>query len=52
MVRTLRHGHRYDGSLATRELGLRYTPQREVLERLFDWFRAVGLLDEPGRPGR
>ena len=26
MVRTLLHGHRYDGSRATRELGLRYTP--------------------------
>jgi dihydroflavonol-4-reductase len=26
MVRTLLHGHRYDGSQATRDLGLRYTP--------------------------
>jgi dihydroflavonol-4-reductase len=28
MVRTLLHGHRYDGSRATRELGLRYTEPR------------------------
>ena len=26
MVRTLLHGHRYDGSRATRDLGLEYTP--------------------------
>lgn len=49
MVRTLRHGHRYDGSLAVRELGLRYTSERVVLERLFAWFRAEGLLGDPGR---
>ena len=31
MVRTLLHGHRYDGSRAERELGLRYTDPRETL---------------------
>ena len=31
MVRTLLHGHRYDGSRATRELGLEYTPVRETV---------------------
>ena len=30
MVRTLLHGHRYDGSRAERELGLRYTDPRET----------------------
>ena len=29
MVRTLVHGHRYDGSRAERELGLRYTDPRD-----------------------
>ena len=44
MVRTLLHGHRYDGSRAERELGLTYTPPRETLRRTVDWARAEGLL--------
>ena len=44
MVRTLLHGHRYDGSRAERELGLRYTEPRETLRRTVDWARAEGLL--------
>jgi dihydroflavonol-4-reductase len=44
MVRTLLHGHRYDGSRAERELGLRYTPPRETVSRTVDWARAEGLL--------
>lgn len=44
MVRTLLHGHRYDGSRAERELGVRYTPARETLERTITWARAEGLL--------
>lgn len=44
MVRTLLHGHRYDGSRAERELGLSYTPARETLRRTIDWARAQGLL--------
>ena len=39
MVRTLLHGHRYDGSRATRELGLGYTPVRETFRRTIDWAR-------------
>ncbi len=46
MVRTLLHGHRYDGSRAERELGLVYTPARETLRRTVDWARAEGLLHE------
>jgi len=44
MVRTLLHGHRYDGSRATRELGLQYTSPRETLLRTVDWARDAGLL--------
>lgn len=44
MVRTLLHGHRYDGTRAERELGLTYTPARETIRRTVDWARAEGLL--------
>ena len=44
MIRTLLHGHAYDGSRATRELGLRYTPVEETLRRTLDWARAHGLV--------
>ena len=44
MVRTLIHGHRYDGSRAERELGLRYTDPRETIRRTVTWAREVGLL--------
>lgn len=44
MVRTLLHGHHYDGSRATRELGLEYTSARVTLERTVEWARSKGLL--------
>jgi dihydroflavonol-4-reductase len=44
MVRTLLHGHRYDGSRATRELGLEYTPVAETFRRTIDWADAEGLI--------
>jgi dihydroflavonol-4-reductase len=44
MVRTLLHGHIYDGSRAERELGLRYTDPAETLRKTVDWARAEGLL--------
>jgi dihydroflavonol-4-reductase len=44
-VRTILHGHRYDGSLATRELGLEYTPVRETFARLIQWAAEEGLVD-------
>jgi dihydroflavonol-4-reductase len=44
MVRTLLHGHRYDGSRAERELGLRYTAPAETVRRTVEWARAEGLL--------
>lgn len=46
-VRTLLHGHRYDGSLATRELGLVYTPLSETFRRTIDWAREQGLVTRP-----
>jgi dihydroflavonol-4-reductase len=48
MVRTLLHGHRYDGSRAERELGLTYTTPRETIRRTVDWARAEGLLRSAG----
>jgi len=44
MVRTLLHGHRYDGSRAERELGVRYTPVTETIARTVRWARGEGLL--------
>jgi dihydroflavonol-4-reductase len=44
MVRTLLHGHRYDGSRAERELGLRYTDPRETIRRTVAWAHEAGLL--------
>ncbi len=44
MVRTLLHGHRYDGSRAERDLGMRYTDPRETLRKTVEWARAEGLL--------
>jgi dihydroflavonol-4-reductase len=45
MLRTLLHGHTYDGSRASRELGLRYTPIDRTIAKSVDWYRAEGLLD-------
>lgn len=47
MVRTLQHGHRYDGSRAARELGLRYTPVAETFRRTIEWAVAEGLVQQP-----
>jgi dihydroflavonol-4-reductase len=44
MVRTLLHGHRYDGSRAERDLGLRYTDPRETIGKTVAWARAEGLI--------
>jgi dihydroflavonol-4-reductase len=44
MVRTILHGHAYDGSRAARELGLRYTPPEETLRRTVAWARDAGLV--------
>ena len=44
MVRTLLHGHRYDGSRAERELGVQYTKPEDTIRRTVDWARETGLL--------
>jgi dihydroflavonol-4-reductase len=51
-VRTILHGHRYDGSRATRELGLVYTPVADTFRRTIDWAVDEGLVTRPlpGRP--
>jgi hypothetical protein len=46
-VRTILHGHRYDGSRATRELGLSYTPVAETFRRTIEWAVAEGLVTRP-----
>jgi dihydroflavonol-4-reductase len=48
-VRTILHGHRYDGSRAERELGLRYTPIVETLERTLVWYAERGLIPPRAR---
>jgi dihydroflavonol-4-reductase len=49
MVRTILHGHAYDGSRAQRELGLRYTPAEETLRRTLQWAHDAGLVRRPVR---
>lgn len=51
LVRTLLHGHRYDGSKAERELGLRYTPLEETIRRTLAWYAERGLAPPPRRTG-
>lgn len=46
-ARVMVHGHRYDGSMAARELGLVYTPIEVTIRRSLDWFEDRGLLN-PG----
>lgn len=44
MVRTLVKGHAYDGSKATRDLGLTYTPIEDTMRTTAAWYRSEGLL--------
>ncbi len=44
MMAVLRHGHTYDGSLATRELGLVYRSPEDTIRRMIAWFRSAGLI--------
>ncbi|HEU5003415.1 MAG TPA: NAD-dependent epimerase/dehydratase family protein [Actinomycetota bacterium] len=43
-ARAVAHGHRYDGSRATRDLGLAYTPIEETLARTIAWYREHGYV--------
>ena len=47
MIRTMLHGHRYDGSKAARELGLEYTPVRDTFARTVQWALDEGLVKRP-----
>ena len=38
------HGHNFDGSKATRELGLQYTPLGTALFETIQWYRQHGLI--------
>jgi len=44
LARTLLHGHRYDGSLATRKLGLAYRPIEETVDRTLRWYESRNLI--------
>jgi dihydroflavonol-4-reductase len=46
-VDTILHGHRYDGSLATRELGLTYSTVEDTFRRTIVWAVAEGLVTRP-----
>lgn len=52
MVRTMLHGHRYDGSRAQRELGLEYRPLTDTFSATIDWALGAGLIrrELPNRP--
>lgn len=52
LVRTLLHGHRYDGSRATRELGLTYRPIEETVARTLTWYAERGLIRPLAGDGR
>jgi dihydroflavonol-4-reductase len=45
MARVLAFGHTYDGSRATRDLGITYTPSEVTLARTITWFRENGYLE-------
>jgi dihydroflavonol-4-reductase len=51
MIRTLLHGHRYDGSLATTELGLRYTPVEDTVRRTLSWYAERDMAPAPLQRG-
>lgn len=44
MVRTLLHGHRYDGSRAARDLGIDYSPIVYTLRRTVEWYVELGFV--------
>jgi dihydroflavonol-4-reductase len=47
MVRTLIEGAPYDGTPATKALGLVYTPIEETMRRTITWYLAQGLITRP-----
>src|SRR5207244_2593693 len=49
-ARAIAHGHQYDGSKASRELGLSYTAVEETLRRTVAWYVEHGYVRIPGGP--
>src|SRR5580700_3639802 len=47
MVRTLLDGSAYDGTPATRDLGLVYTPIEATMRRTISWYLEQGLITRP-----
>jgi hypothetical protein len=47
MVRTLIEGSAYDGSQATRDLGLAYTPIETTMRHTISWYLEQGLITRP-----
>ncbi len=47
MARVLLHGHAYDGSKASRELGLEYRPLTHTLHRAVAWLVEYGFVRRP-----
>jgi dihydroflavonol-4-reductase len=48
LARTLLHGHRYDGSRATRELGVTYRRIEDTVARTLGWYAEQGLIRSSG----
>jgi dihydroflavonol-4-reductase len=48
MVATLLHGHAYDGSRATRELGLEYRSFDAMVRRTLAWYVDQGMVNGAG----
>jgi len=44
-LRQMRAGARYDGSRASRDLGLTYHSPQETFNRILEWFRSEGLTE-------
>jgi dihydroflavonol-4-reductase len=44
MLRTLAHGHAYDGAPAARDLGFAYTPLEDTLRRALAWYVERGYV--------
>jgi dihydroflavonol-4-reductase len=44
VIRTLMHGHRFNATRSERELGVRYRPAAETLERALAWYADRGIL--------
>jgi hypothetical protein len=44
MVAVMLAGARYDGTRASRDLGLSYTPLEDTIRRMFAWFETENLL--------